>query len=39
MEETAFLAGLLHDIGKIALDRSFSEEYAPVRPSWRVSSL
>jgi len=30
MEETAFLAGLLHDIGKIALDRSFSEEYAPV---------
>jgi len=30
MEETAFLAGLLHDIGKLALDRCFTEEYAPV---------
>jgi len=29
-EESAFLAGLLHDIGKIALDRCFAEEYAPV---------
>ncbi len=28
--ETAFLAGLLHDIGKIALDHCFSDEYAPV---------
>jgi putative nucleotidyltransferase with HDIG domain len=30
MTETAFLAGLLHDIGKIALDRCFTKEYAPV---------
>jgi putative nucleotidyltransferase with HDIG domain len=30
MEEPAFLTGLLHDIGKIALDRCFPEEYAPV---------
>jgi putative nucleotidyltransferase with HDIG domain len=30
LEETAFLAGLLHDIGKIALDRCFTEEYNPV---------
>ncbi len=30
MEESAFLTGLLHDIGKIALDRCFPEEYAPV---------
>jgi putative nucleotidyltransferase with HDIG domain len=29
-EETAYLAGLLHDIGKFALDRCFTEEYAPV---------
>jgi putative nucleotidyltransferase with HDIG domain len=29
-EEEAFLTGLLHDIGKIALDRCFTEEYAPV---------
>jgi len=28
--ETAFLGGLLHDIGKIALDQCFPEEYAPV---------
>jgi len=28
--ETAFLAGLLHDIGKIALDTCFPEEYAAV---------
>ena len=28
--ETAFLAGLLHDIGKIALDRCFTKEYMPV---------
>jgi putative nucleotidyltransferase with HDIG domain len=28
--ETAFLGGLLHDVGKIALDRCFPEEYAPV---------
>lgn len=30
LEEPAFLTGLLHDIGKIALDRCFPEEYAPV---------
>jgi len=30
LAETAFLAGLLHDIGKIALDRCFSDEYRPV---------
>jgi putative nucleotidyltransferase with HDIG domain len=28
--ETAFLAGLLHDIGKIVLDRCFIDEYSPV---------
>ena len=28
--EPAFMAGLLHDIGKIALDLCFPEEYAPV---------
>jgi len=28
--ESAYLAGLLHDIGKIALDQCFSEEYGPV---------
>ncbi|MDR0498753.1 MAG: HDOD domain-containing protein [Holophagales bacterium] len=28
--ETAFLAGLLHDIGKIVLDRCFVDEYSPV---------
>jgi putative nucleotidyltransferase with HDIG domain len=28
--ETAFLGGLLHDVGKIALDRCFPEEYGPV---------
>jgi putative nucleotidyltransferase with HDIG domain len=30
LDESAYLAGLLHDIGKIALDRCFTEEYAPV---------
>ena len=30
LEESAFVAGLLHDIGKIALDRCFTEDYAPV---------
>ena len=30
MDESAYLAGLLHDIGKIALDRCFAEEYGPV---------
>lgn len=30
LEEPAFLSGLLHDIGKIALDRCFPEEYSPV---------
>jgi len=30
LAETAFLAGLLHDIGKIALDRCFTKEYMPV---------
>lgn len=28
--ETAYLAGLLHDIGKIALDHCFPEDYGPV---------
>ena len=28
--ETAYLAGLLHDIGKIALDQCFADEYGPV---------
>jgi putative nucleotidyltransferase with HDIG domain len=28
--ESAYLAGLLHDIGKIALDQCFSDEYGPV---------
>jgi putative nucleotidyltransferase with HDIG domain len=28
--EQAFMAGLLHDIGKIALDLCFPEDYAPV---------
>lgn len=28
--ETAFLGGLLHDIGKLALDFCFPEEYSPV---------
>ncbi|BDU77831.1 HDOD domain-containing protein [Mesoterricola sediminis] len=30
LDETAYLAGLLHDIGKIALDRCFSDAYGPV---------
>lgn len=30
MDESAYLAGLLHDIGKIALDRCFSDQYGPV---------
>ncbi len=30
MDESAYLAGLLHDIGKIALDRCFTNEYGPV---------
>lgn len=30
LDEPAYLAGLLHDIGKIALDRCFTDEYAPV---------
>ena len=30
LQESAYLAGLLHDIGKIALDQCFSEEYGPV---------
>lgn len=33
--ESAFLAGLLHDIGKLALDYCFTEEYAPVVAAWR----
>ena len=36
LEETAFLAGLLHDIGKIALDRCFSDDYAPVVEAFRA---
>jgi putative nucleotidyltransferase with HDIG domain len=30
LDESAYLAGLLHDIGKIALDRCFTDEYGPV---------
>jgi putative nucleotidyltransferase with HDIG domain len=29
-QESAYLTGLLHDIGKIALDQCFSQEYGPV---------
>ena len=29
-QESAYLAGLLHDIGKIALDQCFPEDYGPV---------
>jgi putative nucleotidyltransferase with HDIG domain len=29
-QESAYLAGLLHDIGKVALDHCFTEEYGPV---------
>lgn len=29
-QESAYLAGLLHDIGKLALDQCFTEEYGPV---------
>ena len=39
LEETAFLAGLLHDIGKIALDHCFSEEYAPVVDAFRAGEF
>ncbi len=39
MEETAFLAGLLHDIGKIALDYCFSDEYAPVVEAFRAGEF
>lgn len=39
MEETAFLAGLLHDIGKIALDHCFSAEYAPVVEAFRAGEF
>jgi len=39
MEETAFLAGLLHDIGKIALDHCFADEYAPVVESFRAGEF
>ena len=30
LQDSAYLAGLLHDIGKIALDQCFSDEYGPV---------
>jgi len=30
LQESAYLAGLLHDIGKIALDQCFSDDYGPV---------
>ena len=30
MDESAYLAGLLHDIGKLALDRCFTDDYGPV---------
>jgi len=39
MEETSFLAGLLHDIGKIALDRCFSDDYAPVVEAFRAGEF
>lgn len=39
MEESAFLGGLLHDIGKIALDRCFPEDYAPVVAAIREGSV
>jgi len=29
-QESAYLAGLLHDIGKIALDQCFADQYGPV---------
>ena len=39
VEETAFLAGLLHDIGKLALDRCFADEYAPVVEAFRAGEF
>lgn len=36
--EAAFMAGLLHDIGKIALDLCFPEEYGPVVEAIRGGS-
>jgi putative nucleotidyltransferase with HDIG domain len=30
MADSAYLAGLLHDLGKLALDHCFKEEYGPV---------
>ena len=34
--EQAFMAGLLHDIGKIALDLCFPEEYGPVLAAYQA---
>lgn len=36
LAETAFLAGLLHDIGKIVFDRCFQDEYFPVIEAIRM---
>jgi putative nucleotidyltransferase with HDIG domain len=30
LQDSAYLAGLLHDIGKLALDHCFADEYGPV---------
>lgn len=38
-EDPAFLAGLLHDIGKIALDRCFAEAYAPVVQAFKEGAF
>jgi len=37
-QESAYLAGLLHDIGKIALDQCFAPEYAPVVAAMEAGS-
>ncbi len=37
--ETAFLGGLLHDIGKLALDFCFPDEYTPVLKKVQESGL
>ena len=37
--ESAFLAGLLHDIGKIALDRCFQEYYKPVLKAVKAGEI
>ena len=39
LDESAYLAGLLHDIGKIALDRCFADAYAPVVAALAAGSV